>query len=79
MAHCFVSNNKAANILALVGDQDTDIGTETPFSAIYSIEVIIIHASYIATSATNAHDIALLRTVNNIRFNRGRTFKLFKI
>lgn len=74
MAHCFVYNNIATNIVVLVGDHDTDVGTDTPFSSIYTVEAIINHESYNSNSPTNANDIALLRTVNNIRFSRGMAF-----
>ena len=72
VAHCFISNNKPANIYALVGDQDISTGADTPFSALYTIEAIINHESYNPNSATNAFDIALLRTVNYIKYKRGK-------
>lgn len=73
MAHCFAESSYStpASIAALVGDHDTDVGTDTPFSAIYKIASIIRHESYNPNSVTNNFDIALLKTVDHIRFNRG--------
>ena len=73
VAHCFVSASSSSpgNILVLVGDHDRRIVTETPFSEFYTVAAIIRHELYNANNPTNANDIALLRTVNNIRFNRG--------
>ena len=68
-AHCYGSSMSASNVGVLVGDQDITIGTDTPYSAMYTVSSIIKHTSFSTT--TNQNDIALLKTSTSIVYNRG--------
>lgn len=58
-------------MVALVGDDDTAIGSETRYAEVYTIESFIKHESYNPNSETNDNDIAVVKTVKNIRYTRG--------
>uniref|UniRef100_A0A182PP22 Peptidase S1 domain-containing protein n=1 Tax=Anopheles epiroticus TaxID=199890 RepID=A0A182PP22_9DIPT len=68
-AHCTRTIPSVSRVQALVGDHDYRTGLDTPYSAIYNIEQIISHENY--NDQTRNNDIALLRTSNEIDFNRG--------
>ncbi|KFB50060.1 AGAP011908-PA-like protein [Anopheles sinensis] len=67
-AHCTKSIPSVSRVQALVGDHDYRTGLETPYSAIYNIEQIIIHESY--NEQTRDNDISILKTTTEIDFNR---------
>ena len=54
-----------------MGDDNTAIGTETRYAEVYEIEKFIKHESYDPISETNDYDIAVVKTVKNIRYTRG--------
>ncbi|CAO1317778.1 unnamed protein product [Diamesa hyperborea] len=70
-AHCFVAYSNVANIVALVGDDDLAIGSETRYAELYKVESFIKHESYNPNSETNDNDIAVVKTAKNIRYTRG--------
>ncbi|CAO1358832.1 unnamed protein product [Diamesa serratosioi] len=68
-AHCFIAYPNLANIGALVGDHDKSTGNDTIFAALYRIASVIKHELYNSTTGNN--DIALVRTSEYIKYNRG--------
>ena len=70
-AHCFVAYPNVTKIAALVGDDDTSIGTETIYAQLYTIQSFIKHESYDPNSETNDFDIAVVKTTKYIRYTRG--------
>lgn len=69
-AHCFTGSlATAANVGALVGDEDYTIGSDTPYSSLYSVAKIIKHGLF--DSKKNLNDIALVKTTLEIQFNYG--------
>ncbi|XP_053670992.1 venom serine protease-like [Anopheles nili] len=68
-AHCTHAIPSASRVNALVGDHDYRSGLDTPYSAIYNIDQIIPHEAY--NEQTRDNDVALLRTVTEVDFNRG--------
>lgn len=68
-AHCFPPSMKESQIYARVGDQDQTVNGDTMFEAAYSISSIIRHEGY--NPQKNENDIAILKTVTDILFNRG--------
>lgn len=67
-AHC-LSGRSTSTTGLLVGDHNIKTGTETTFSALYTIRSFIMHSSY--NSNTGANDIGLVLTNVVITFNRG--------
>lgn len=67
-AHCLVGRTVYDTRL-VVGEHDRSTGEDSSFTAVYTLSRFIIHESY--SSSTNANDIALVRTVNQIRLNFG--------
>lgn len=68
-AHCFLENNNASRISAVVGDNDLDNATDTSYARIINIRRIIPHENY--NLDTNENDIALLEVDGEIEFSRG--------
>ncbi|XP_052862916.1 venom serine protease-like [Anopheles cruzii] len=67
-AHCVQPVPDVSRVSALVGDHDYRNGLETPYSAIYNIEQIIVHEGY--DERTRDNDVSLLRTASGIDWNR---------
>lgn len=67
--HCFIAYPNLGNIGALVGDHDKSTGDDTIFAGLYKISQVIKHELYDSNSGNN--DIALVRTTNYMRYNRG--------
>lgn len=71
-AHCFIgSYANVKDMEARVGRENVYAGEDTIFAATYLIESIKKHEKYVADSATQNYDIALLRTTSPIMFSRG--------
>uniref|UniRef100_A0A182WDZ3 Peptidase S1 domain-containing protein n=1 Tax=Anopheles minimus TaxID=112268 RepID=A0A182WDZ3_9DIPT len=68
-AHCTRAIPSVGRVQALVGDHDYRTGLDTPYSEIYNIEQIIAHENY--NEQTRNNDIALLKTIDEMQFNRG--------
>uniref|UniRef100_A0AAG5DS81 Peptidase S1 domain-containing protein n=1 Tax=Anopheles atroparvus TaxID=41427 RepID=A0AAG5DS81_ANOAO len=67
-AHC--TRGKSISTLALlVGDHNTAIGTDTPYSVLMRLASVTNHPSY--TTSPSRNDIAVVRTVDRIVFNSG--------
>ncbi|XP_062559128.1 venom serine protease-like [Armigeres subalbatus] len=67
-AHCIVGRS-IANSALLVGDQNMNTGTDTPYAKLMRISTFTAHGQYSASAKTN--DIALVRTVDEIIFDAG--------
>ena len=67
--HCFNAYSNLGNIGALAGDHDKSTGNDTIFSALYRIASVIKHELY--NSNTGINDIALVKTADYMRYNRG--------
>lgn len=68
-AHCALAFPNAAQLGVLVGDHDYTIGTETFFSDLYPTTQWIVHENF--NPNTYMNDIALLKTVNDLKYSRG--------
>lgn len=69
-AHCFNVYRQLSVIYLLVGDHDISVGDETPYAALYASKKVIKHPGYVPTSDNQNNDIALLQTVDAIRWKR---------
>lgn len=69
-AHCFNVYRDIATIGVLVGDHDISQASDTPYPALYKVQRIIKHASYVPTSDNQNYDIALVQTLDQIRWKR---------
>uniref|UniRef100_A0A7G3AWM0 Putative trypsin-like serine protease n=1 Tax=Lutzomyia longipalpis TaxID=7200 RepID=A0A7G3AWM0_LUTLO len=67
--HCLL-NQSPGNVALLVGDYDITTGSDTPYSALYSIQTFTCYTSCSATPS-NETDIALVTTTNEIQMNPG--------
>lgn len=67
-AHCLIRRG-TSSVGALVGDHDLSTGSETPYSALYTIASWILHEQYSET--LQQHDIAVVFTTQTIQFNAG--------
>lgn len=67
--HCFIAYPNLGNIGALVGDHDKSTGDDTIFAALYRIAQVIKHELY--NPNTGINDIALVKTSNYMKYNRG--------
>lgn len=65
-AHCFDAYRKVGTSALLVGDHDLTTGSDTIWAALYLLQSYIKHGSY--NAETNANDIALIKTLNYIKF-----------
>lgn len=66
--HCLVGR-RIIDLAILVGDDDIDTGTDTPFSALYRILQVILHPKYRQNKADN--DIAIVKVDQDFEFNPG--------
>lgn len=67
--HC--TYGKAASALkVVVGEHDTAVTTETPYTAVYSVASMILHPSF-TSSPVLKNDISLVKTTTVIMFNEG--------
>lgn len=69
-AHCFNTYRAISVVYLLVGDHDTSRGDDTPYASLYGTLRIIKHENYVPTSDNQNNDIALLQTVNAIKWKR---------
>lgn len=53
-----------------MGDHDISKGDETPYATLYASKKIIKHSGYVGTSESKNSDIALLQTLDPIRWKR---------
>nr|XP_029731266.1 venom serine protease-like [Aedes albopictus] len=67
-AHC-IAGRSITNSALLVGDQNMNIGTDTPYAKLMRISTFTVHGQY--SASTKANDIALVRTVDEIIFDAG--------
>ncbi|XP_001657967.2 venom serine protease [Aedes aegypti] len=67
-AHCIVGRS-ITNSALLVGDQNMNSGSDTPYAKLMRISTFTVHGQYSASTKTN--DIALVRTVDEIIFDAG--------
>lgn len=67
-AHC-LDALKTGSISVLAGDHNVNIGTETPYSAVYKVTSVLKHPSYVSTA--KGYDIALFKTDQEMVFSRG--------
>lgn len=65
-AHCSVAFPGVSSTLLLVGDHDLRSGSETIWSAGYLLQTFVMHPYY--NSETSTNDIALIKTVDYIKF-----------
>lgn len=69
-AHSFNSKPDISVIYLLVGDHDTSLGTDTPYAALYQAMSVIRHELYVPDSNDQSNDIALIQTVEAIKWKR---------
>lgn len=71
-AHCFnePSYSDLTNVAAFVGEHDLSVANETIYTESYEIEKFITHEDYVPYSYTQDNDIALIKTVKSMAFNR---------
>lgn len=69
-AHCFDVYRDISVIYLLVGDHDISRGDETPYAALYASKRILKHSGYVGTSENKNDDIALLQTLDPMRWKR---------
>lgn len=65
-AHCVDAAPIISKNALLAGDHDISTGTDTKWSMVYAVHSFIKHPTY--NSNTNKDDIALVKTVKDIRF-----------
>lgn len=72
-AHCFNEELYADlnNVAAFVGEHDLTSVNETFYTESYQIEKYIRHVNYSRNNYAQDNDIALVKTVRPIAFNRG--------
>jgi hypothetical protein len=68
-AHGIIQYKTMSDLAVLVGDHDTSTGSESPYSALYTVLTYIIHENY--NSQTSVNDIALVKTTSDIVYSRG--------
>jgi secreted trypsin-like serine protease len=69
-AHCFNVNRELSVIYLLVGEHDISRGDDTPYATLYASKRIIRHSAYVPTSDDQNNDVALVMTVDPIRWKR---------
>lgn len=71
-AHCFNEKiySDIKNIAAFVGEHDLSITNETRYTESYQLERYIRHENYSRDDYEQNNDIALIKTVRSIAFNR---------
>jgi hypothetical protein len=67
-AHC--KGGRAISKLGIiVGEHDTERGSDSPYTILERISAFVIHAGF--NARTNEHDIALVKIATPLTFNKG--------
>lgn len=66
-AHC-LRVTTTANTVVVVGEHNVKTGTDTNYTAVYTVKRFVENPSY--STATNLNDIGLVETVNTILYSR---------
>jgi secreted trypsin-like serine protease len=67
-AHCR-SGRSISKLGLIVGEHDTDRGSDSNFTVLARISEFLPHSGF--NQRTNEHDIALVKVVNPLTFNKG--------
>lgn len=67
-AHC-KSSRVISNLGIIVGEHDIERGSDSPYTTLVRISQFLLHAGF--NERTNEHDIALVKMVKPLTFNKG--------